>query len=102
MIRHYDATAGFPTETFWIKAIQAGFYAMWPMLTATVIIKYYPESDETQKGHMHQNKEGLQSTKTNEMGHPQPPMPIQTNNLSIFGIVTNKKITKATKAMDMH
>ena len=35
------------------------------------------------------------------MGHPQPPMSIQINNLTADGVVTNKIIPKATKAMDM-
>ena len=37
-----------------------------------------------------------------EIGHPQPPMPIPTDNSTTFGAVTNKIIPKATKAMDMH
>ena len=36
-----------------------------------------------------------------EMGHPQPPMLIQTDNSTAFGIITNKINPKATKAMDM-
>ena len=36
-----------------------------------------------------------------EMGHPQPLTPIQPNNLTAYGIVTNKIILKATKAMGM-
>ena len=35
------------------------------------------------------------------MGHPQPTMPIQTNNSTAYGAVTNKMIHKATKAMYM-
>ena len=31
------------------------------------------------------------------MGHPQPPTPIQINNLTAFGIVTNKIIAKGTR-----
>ena len=42
------------------------------MLTATAITKYFPESDETQKEHMCQNKQGLCSTKTiNDEQEPQ-------------------------------
>ena len=33
------------------------------MLTAKEAMIYFPESDETQKGHMWQNKQRLQSTK---------------------------------------
>jgi hypothetical protein len=36
-----------------------------------------------------------------EMGHKQPPTPIQTNNSTALGIVTNKILPKCTKAMDM-
>ena len=37
-----------------------------------------------------------------EIGHPRPPTPIQTDNSTTFGVVTNKIIPKATKAMDIH
>ena len=36
-----------------------------------------------------------------EMGHPQPPMSIQTDNSTTYGIIMHKIIPKATKAMDM-
>ena len=36
-----------------------------------------------------------------EMGHKQPRTPIQTDNLTAAGIVNNKILPKATKAMDM-
>ena len=37
-----------------------------------------------------------------ELGHPQPLMPIQTDNSTTYGVLTNKIIPKAMKAMDMH
>eukprot|EP00804_Cyclotella_cryptica_P014910 CCRYP_000543-RA/>CCRYP_000543-RA protein AED:0.16 eAED:0.15 QI:0/0/0/1/0/0/2/0/870 len=36
-----------------------------------------------------------------EMGHPQPPTPIQTDNSTALGVVTNTIQPKRTKAMDM-
>ena len=36
-----------------------------------------------------------------EMGHKQPPTPIQVDNSTAVGIVTNKILTKALKAMDV-
>ena len=36
-----------------------------------------------------------------EMGHLQPPTTIKTDNLTAFGIITNKIIPKAIKTMDM-
>ena len=35
-----------------------------------------------------------------ELGHPQPPTLVQTNNSRAFGMVTNKKNPKATKAIN--
>eukprot|EP00804_Cyclotella_cryptica_P018482 CCRYP_004306-RA/>CCRYP_004306-RA protein AED:0.44 eAED:0.45 QI:0/-1/0/1/-1/1/1/0/116 len=36
-----------------------------------------------------------------EMGHPQPPTPIQTDNSTALGVVNNTIHPKHTKAMDM-
>jgi hypothetical protein len=36
-----------------------------------------------------------------EMGHPQPPAPIQIDNSTALGVVTNIIQPKCTKAMDM-
>ena len=36
-----------------------------------------------------------------ELGHAQPLTPIQTDNSTAYGVVNNKIIPKATKAMDM-
>ena len=62
VIRYYHSVA-FTTKATRIKAIKAGFYATWPMLTTSSVMKYYPKSHETQKGHMHQTKQGVQLTK---------------------------------------
>jgi hypothetical protein len=37
-----------------------------------------------------------------ELGHPQPRTPMQTNNVTAHVLLTNKKLPKALKAMDMH
>jgi len=36
-----------------------------------------------------------------EMGHPQPPTPVQTDNTTAVGVITHKIQPKRTKAMDM-
>ena len=36
-----------------------------------------------------------------EMGHPQPQTPIQTDNSTAHALLTNKILPKALKAMDM-
>jgi hypothetical protein len=62
-IRYLHAAAGFPTKSTWINAIEKGFYASWPGLTAKSVRKHFPESVETQKGHMKKQKAGIRSTK---------------------------------------
>jgi hypothetical protein len=52
MIKYLHAAAGYPVKDTWVKAINAGNYTTWPGLTATAVHKYFPESNETQKGHM--------------------------------------------------
>ncbi|KAL7476583.1 hypothetical protein ACHAW6_002434 [Cyclotella cf. meneghiniana] len=57
-IQFLHAAAGFPTKAMWLRAIQAGNYATWPLLNIRNINKHFPESDEMQKGHMRQTKQG--------------------------------------------
>jgi hypothetical protein len=61
-IRYLHACAGFPTKATWLKAIAAGFYSTWPLLTTKNVNKYFPESEETQKGHMRQKQSGIKKT----------------------------------------
>jgi hypothetical protein len=62
VIRYLHAAAGFPTKSTWLQAIKAGFYATWPMLTTKKVTKHFPESEETQKGHMKQIRSGIRKT----------------------------------------
>ena len=62
-IRYLHAAAGFPTKDSWIKAIQNGNYTTWPGITAEVVNKHFPESIETQKGHMKKQRQNVRSTK---------------------------------------
>ena len=62
-MRYLHVCAGFPTKATWVKAIQNGNYATWPGLTIKAVNKHFPESDETQQGHMRSIKQGVRSTK---------------------------------------
>ena len=61
VIHHYHAAAGLPTKARWLKAIKAGVFTLWPMLTATAAAKHFIESHKTQQGHMRQQHKGIQS-----------------------------------------
>jgi hypothetical protein len=53
------AAAGFPVEEMWIKAINAGNYNTWPTITPSTVRRHFSESDETQKGHMKLQHQGV-------------------------------------------
>jgi hypothetical protein len=59
----YHAVAGFPPKETFIRAVRNGNYATWPKLTVQLIHKYMPDSDETAKGHLKGQRQGIQSTK---------------------------------------
>eukprot|EP00804_Cyclotella_cryptica_P014407 CCRYP_004762-RA/>CCRYP_004762-RA protein AED:0.30 eAED:0.26 QI:0/0/0/1/1/1/4/0/702 len=54
-IRYLQAALGFPTKNTLLAAIRNGNLTTFPGLTAANAMKHFPESDETQKGHMKQN-----------------------------------------------
>jgi hypothetical protein len=54
---------GYPVNSTWLKAIKAGNYVRWPMLTECNIQKYYPETTETANGHLNQTRKNVCSTK---------------------------------------
>ena len=51
VVQYLHACAGFPTKPSWIKAIKNRQYASWPGLTVQAVVKYFPKSKETMKGH---------------------------------------------------
>ncbi len=59
VIKYHHAAAGFPTKDTWVKAIKAGYYVSWPGLTAEAASKHFPESEETQKGHMKKQRQNV-------------------------------------------
>jgi hypothetical protein len=65
-IRYYHAAAGFPVEATRIKAIKARNLITWPGMTNTAVKKHFPEFDETVKGLMKKQHQGVWSTKVNE------------------------------------
>ena len=62
-IKWMHAVCGYPVKSTWLKAIKAGNFIGWPLLTTANVKKYYPETDETHKGHMNQARKNVRSTK---------------------------------------
>ena len=62
-IRYLHAAAGYPTKATWLEYIRQGNYITWPLVNVKNVNKYFPESEETQKGHMRNQRQGVRSTK---------------------------------------
>ncbi len=61
------AECGYPVKLTWLKAVKAGNYIGWPMLTECNVNKYDPETSETSKEHMNQTSKNVRSTKAKQM-----------------------------------
>ncbi len=59
----YHTAAGFPPKETFIRAVCNGNYATWPKLTVQLIPKYMLDLDETAKGHLKGQCQGIRSMK---------------------------------------
>eukprot|EP00804_Cyclotella_cryptica_P006176 CCRYP_015258-RA/>CCRYP_015258-RA protein AED:0.58 eAED:0.58 QI:0/0/0/0.5/1/1/2/0/438 len=62
-VRYLHGAAGFPTKSTWLAAIRNGNYSTWPLINVKNFTKHFPESEKTQQGHMHGQRQGVRSTK---------------------------------------
>jgi hypothetical protein len=63
VVRFQHAALGFPTKATLLTAIRHKNLVTFPGLTSKNVNKFFPESNETQKGHMKKTKQGVRSTK---------------------------------------
>ena len=63
------AVCGYPVKSTWMKAVAAGNYIGWPLLTVRNVNKYYPETNETSMGHLNQTRRNVRSTRPLEMSN---------------------------------
>jgi hypothetical protein len=47
-----DPTIRYLHAAMWLKAVQQGNYNSWPLSNVTNVTRYFPVSEEMQKGHM--------------------------------------------------
>ncbi len=57
------AVCGYPVKSTWLKAIKAGNFVGWPMLTKRNVQKYYLKTIKTAKGHLNQTRKNVRTTK---------------------------------------
>ena len=63
---------GYHCTSTWCKAITAGYFKGWPGLTTTCVRRFVKVLEETEMGHMDQNRKGTRSTN---------PVPIETDTM---------------------
>ncbi len=59
VVRFLHATLGHPVMATLLTVAQHGNLVTFPGMTPQNISRHFPESDETQKGHMKQTKQGV-------------------------------------------
>jgi hypothetical protein len=62
-VRYLHTAAGHPTKDTWMKAVARENYNSWPLINVQNVRKYFPESEETQLGHMRGARQGVRSTR---------------------------------------
>ena len=62
IVQYLHKAAFSPVPSTWITAINAGFFATWPSLTADLVRKHLDKSPATTKGHMKQLRMNIHST----------------------------------------
>ncbi len=66
VVQFQYAALGFPTKAMLLTTIRHKNLVTFPGMTSKNINKFFPESNETQKGHMKQMKQGVRSTKVTD------------------------------------
>ena len=73
MVKYHHSSLGNPTSNALLKGTKQGFLAMFPVLDKKSVSKHLPPSIDTDKCHLQQERQGLQSTKLQlkpEIEHP--------------------------------
>jgi hypothetical protein len=86
-IHYLHAAAGFPVKETWVKAIRASNFITWPGITVKTVNRHFPESVETQKGHMKKQRQNVISTRVKE---------VSTSELNDAPTRTQKRSTMCT------
>eukprot|EP00804_Cyclotella_cryptica_P005131 CCRYP_011531-RA/>CCRYP_011531-RA protein AED:0.43 eAED:0.43 QI:0/0/0/1/1/1/2/0/350 len=81
-IQWMHAVCRYPVKSTWLKAVKAGNFIGWPFLTEKHIAKYFPNTLETQQGHMAQTCKNMRSTKRSSQAFASPnTVPLQAKKV---------------------
>ena len=71
LIWYLHAACFSPVKSTWLKAFKNGNFLGWPGLTESLIKKHLPLSTATIQGHLHKERQNLQSTKKTQRAFSQ-------------------------------
>ena len=74
LVGFYHACVGFPVKQTWLDAIKAGNFDSLPGLTYSNAAQYCPDTNETIKGHLAQQRQNVCSIKLKRLVAVQPPL----------------------------
>ena len=94
VVRYLHAAVGLPTKTKWLKSIYNGNYLTWLLITLDNVNTHFLELEETQKGHMWNDRQGVSSTKA--LTPPVTEQPTKEKNRDVFINVYEPKGTMYT------
>ena len=105
-IHYFQAAAGYPVRSTWLKAIGSGHYSTWPGLTLANASNYFPNATATLLGHLVQKRQGVRSTKMKaptSLQHQQHILPqVKSNELHVFVTPISKLYTDDTGHFPVH
>ena len=94
-VHYLHAATGFPTKVMCLKSIRNSNYLTLEMLTIHNVNRHLPESEETQKGHMQNQRQGVRSTKA-KAPHPGTESPPAEKKRDVFINLYEPKYTMYT------
>ena len=110
LVRYLHAACFSPVTSTWEKAIRKNFFQTWPALTQKLVTRHLPRSEATVQGHIHKQKQNLQSTRRDgtptlaivqrsvpEDMHPASPTPNTREHRVAYGVVNKEELVTAYK-----
>lgn len=88
-IRYLHTGTGFPTRRTRVKVTKKGIFTGFPMLTVNSVNKYFLESEETVKGHMNHQRQGIRSAKPKDLKEPNTSNEVGKNERNVYAKIVN-------------
>ena len=78
IVQYLHRSAFSPVLSTWTAAITSVFFNTWPGLTSALVHKHFPKILATTKGHLIQDRQNVQSTRTTSSATPISNPPVMT------------------------